>query len=714
MADTCSHPSPADFCCICTFPMPSLCAVCKEAHLSCPGFHYLLPTEARDQVKSQQQLREVQRQLHRLFLTYKEAETVLISFQQALESVQKAYQEVQSALTAAYHLHIAQLQAAELAYRTRLDQAISTSYENAWKHSDFQPSDPFLGAIWTHSPGKDTTFRLFYNIETDLQALNQLITVKWALPFPDFGSCPETAFPVKIVLETGALEGIITQPSATIAEIRSELGRKGTDVSANKRFCDEMGALPEDWKPQEGNLVGVCQLYLTSRWIVRLINSDWKVYTTIVDPENTIKDLISGLPADLQQFPANKYLIYDDQWLNESKTVAESGLVSGSTVRVTVRIPVPFNICLEMPNGHLKRLIIPRSDLLIGELKAVIETSEGLWAGLYDLVYKARVLEEGKTVDFYNICRGERVKLVAKQTGKWEIGVKWSKLVKFQVDFWDSIEDLKAEIQKQGISTGRGLKFDGNMLKNDRLIVSYGLPSGYTFQLSLGTIEITIRTVKGRELALKVEDTDQIEGLKQRIGEWRGSFEAEIRLFYAGKELESGTFVADYNIAPGAVIQEIGNIRIFVKTLKGKTVQIECENTNLIADIKVEIEREEGTPADLQLLVYAGKQLEGSCTLADYRLRQESVLILALKQAVDRHPGFSISVVSNRLGETRQLQVDSSLTVETVKKEIRRSGLHFSEDPEDEPILLYAGQMLQDSWTLGDCCLLEGAVVEAV
>ena len=58
--------------------------------------------------------------------------------------------------------------------------------------------------------------------------------------------------------------------------------------------------------------------------------------------------------------------------------------------------------------------------------------------------------------------------------------------------------------------------------------------------------------------------------------------------------------------------------------------------------------------------------------------------------------------------------MDSSLTVETVKKEIRRSGLHFSEDPEDEPILLYAGQMLQDSWTLGDCCLLEGAVVEAV
>ena len=71
-----------------------------------------------------------------------------------------------------------------------------------------------------------------------------------------------------------------------------------------------------------------------------------------------------------------------------------------------------------------------------------------------------------------------------------------------------------------------------------------------------------------------------------------------------------------------------------MKTLKGKTVQIECENTNLIADIKVEIEREEGTPADLQLLVYAGKQLEGSCTLADYRLRQESVLILALKQGV--------------------------------------------------------------------------------
>jgi len=130
-------------------------------------------------------------------LTYQEAETVLKSFQQALKFFQKAYQEVQFAFTAAYHLHIAQLQAAELAYRTRLDQAIRASYENAWKHSDFQPSDPFLGAIWTHSPGKDTHFRLFDNIETDLQALNHLIIVKYTLSFQTLGVVPKVPFLLK-------------------------------------------------------------------------------------------------------------------------------------------------------------------------------------------------------------------------------------------------------------------------------------------------------------------------------------------------------------------------------------------------------------------------------------------------------------------------------------------------------------------------------------
>lgn len=279
------------------------------------------------------------------------------------------------------------------------------------------------------------------------------------------------------------------------------------------------------------------------------------------------------------------------------------------------------------------------------------------WIGSVKNVYRTSYSEAINVVDHFRFdVRYSKPKPIyaIDGPGNWEISIvgmdacatKCKKSVRIPSDA--TVADVRDEFIANHHSTDgkffRLYNADGEtLLDNERTLASYQFKDrDFVFVQYEATVPVQHFRIKckrwcGDPFNVAVTSATTIRELIQGVNDEYGPHMINLtcmRLFWENRELFDHFTLEDYGIhaaSDAMLLIRFQKFQVFVKTLTGESITIQCTSRDTVKMVKEHIANTEGISLDDQRLIFAGQQLLDEAHLFYYQIGPDSTIHLVLR-----------------------------------------------------------------------------------